>query len=197
MNDKSGSPSFPVRITLVSRNAEINGARFPVNRSKFLIGRHDDCDLRLKSRSVSRRHCQIAILEGQVLIRDLGSRNGTIVNASTCDAKRWRVLWHDDMLKIGKRIFRVSIRDAKTRRPITPDQQDGTQEGLSTRPATKSLGEAADLTTANKSVEELFRELDEMTAGFDFDSASDHESAIDVSDLPRSDDTTMDESMSA
>src|SRR5262245_19562407 len=52
--------------------------------TRCLIGRGDDCDLRLPPSyghaDVSRHHCLIEIEPETVRIRDLGSRNGTFVN---------------------------------------------------------------------------------------------------------------------
>ncbi|MFQ5994122.1 MAG: diguanylate cyclase domain-containing protein [Acidiferrobacterales bacterium] len=46
-----------------------------------LIGRGDDADLRLEGQSVSRKHAQVSVTsQGQVIIADLGSSNGTFVN---------------------------------------------------------------------------------------------------------------------
>jgi pSer/pThr/pTyr-binding forkhead associated (FHA) protein len=45
-----------------------------------LVGRNDDCDLRLDHKSVSKLHCIIVKSDGLLLIRDLGSTNGTRVN---------------------------------------------------------------------------------------------------------------------
>ena len=45
-----------------------------------LIGRGDDCDLQIDHKSVSKRHCVLVKTDGLVLIRDLGSTNGTRVN---------------------------------------------------------------------------------------------------------------------
>ena len=49
-------------------------------RPVLLIGRHPECDVRIDSPKVSRRHCCIATAYDRVLIRDLGSRNGVRVN---------------------------------------------------------------------------------------------------------------------
>jgi pSer/pThr/pTyr-binding forkhead associated (FHA) protein len=46
----------------------------------MVIGRNDDCDLRLEHKSVSKLHCIIVKADGLLLIRDLGSTNGTRVN---------------------------------------------------------------------------------------------------------------------
>lgn len=46
-----------------------------------IIGRHQDCNLVLKSeRGASRKHARITVQNGNVVIMDLGSLNGTLVN---------------------------------------------------------------------------------------------------------------------
>jgi len=48
------------------------------------VGRSEDCAIRLPHPLVSRRHAEVARDEdGRFLIRDLGSRNGTVVNGQT------------------------------------------------------------------------------------------------------------------
>ena len=44
------------------------------------VGRHDDCVIRIRSAQVSRRHCEIFEADGRLMVRDLGSSNGTYVN---------------------------------------------------------------------------------------------------------------------
>lgn len=45
-----------------------------------IIGRGNDCNLKIASSQVSRRHCRIVVTDSEVHIRDLGSANGTLVN---------------------------------------------------------------------------------------------------------------------
>lgn len=45
-----------------------------------VIGRGEGASLRLKEDSVSRRHCEVIDRDGTVVIRDLGSTNGTQVD---------------------------------------------------------------------------------------------------------------------
>ena len=45
-----------------------------------LVGRNEDCDLFIDHKSVSKQHCVLVKTEGLVLVRDLGSTNGTRVN---------------------------------------------------------------------------------------------------------------------
>lgn len=56
------------------------GTKIAVKKDEFLIGRSQKCHLCAGSSSVSRRHCAITRKDATVLIRDLGSRNGTVVN---------------------------------------------------------------------------------------------------------------------
>lgn len=59
-----------------------DGKIIPLTTKKFLIGREQDCHLRPGSDSVSRHHCAITVDDNTVLIRDMGSSNGTFVNDS-------------------------------------------------------------------------------------------------------------------
>lgn len=45
-----------------------------------LIGRSAECNLKIASNQVSRRHCRIIVAEGRVFVQDLDSANGTFVD---------------------------------------------------------------------------------------------------------------------
>ena len=52
-----------------------------VSRSaRLTIGTHPSADLRLTDPTISRFHCELTIVQERVMLRDLGSRNGTRVN---------------------------------------------------------------------------------------------------------------------
>jgi serine/threonine-protein kinase len=52
--------------------------------SRFVVGRAPDCNIRIPPETtyedISRHHCEFEIDPPTVLLRDLGSRNGTYVN---------------------------------------------------------------------------------------------------------------------
>ncbi len=50
------------------------------NHAVLVVGRGDDCDLRLSDPSVSRIHARITLIDGHVYLEDAGSRWGTLVN---------------------------------------------------------------------------------------------------------------------
>ncbi len=56
------------------------GTKVAIKKDEFLIGRSQKCHLCAGSSSVSRRHCAITRKDTTVSIKDLGSRNGTLVN---------------------------------------------------------------------------------------------------------------------
>ena len=68
-------------------------------------GRHDECQLRIKSSEVSRRHCQFFEKNGMLLVKDMGSSNGTLLNGKKIEGQR--VLEPGDELTIGPVKFRV------------------------------------------------------------------------------------------
>lgn len=84
------------------------GTLIPLNRSKFLIGREEDCQLRPNSDLVSRHHCVFSTDDFTVRIRDLGSTNGTFVNNHRITGQI--VLKQGDQIRIGKLAFEIQIR---------------------------------------------------------------------------------------
>jgi hypothetical protein len=102
----------------------------------ILIGRHEECDIQLESRKVSRRHCCIAQVESHLVVRDLESTNGIRINGAqvlegqlqdgdelTIGNLRYQVRWDDDPL--DAKPARPEIRPKKPRsRPPAPIPQD-------------------------------------------------------------------------
>src|SRR5260370_4458395 len=58
------------------------GPPIEIVKDLVIVGRKEDCDLRLEHKSVSKLHCVIVKTDGLLLLRDLGSTNGTRVNGS-------------------------------------------------------------------------------------------------------------------
>ena len=78
---------------------------------EYVIGRGDECHVRPNSTWVSRQHCLLRVKVEGVFLRDLGSRNGTLVNGARlleeCS------LNHGDELHIGPLVFRVLLEEAR------------------------------------------------------------------------------------
>jgi serine phosphatase RsbU (regulator of sigma subunit) len=79
----------------------------PLVGERAVIGRSAGVDIRLDHGMVSRQHAEIARDPmGQVVIRDLGSRNGTLVNGTPV---RERVLLSGDQVSVGPFTLRVKL----------------------------------------------------------------------------------------
>src|ERR1700730_11530477 len=79
-------------------------APIDIARDLTLVGRKEDCDFRLEHKSVSKLHCVIVKTDGLLLVRDLGSTNGTRVNGQRV---RRAALLPNDQLTIARFKFRV------------------------------------------------------------------------------------------
>ena len=74
---------------------------FPV-----VIGRGEECKVRVPLASVSRHHCELFIEDDELMVRDLRSSNGTFVNK---DRVAKRELVPGDLLAVGPVVFVVRI----------------------------------------------------------------------------------------
>ena len=72
-----------------------------------IVGRQDGCQLRISSTQVSRRHCQLFEQKGQLLVKDLGSANGTFVNGRKINEPQ--PLKAGDELAVGQVKFRIEV----------------------------------------------------------------------------------------
>jgi predicted component of type VI protein secretion system len=56
------------------------GLKIIVDKPILLLGRDPECDIQFDSRKISRRHCCVAQVGDQLVVRDLGSTNGIRIN---------------------------------------------------------------------------------------------------------------------
>ncbi|MGL6226499.1 MAG: FHA domain-containing protein [Thermoguttaceae bacterium] len=95
-------------LCLIVANGRKAGQVIPVKGKRFLIGRADDCHIRLHSETVSRYHCAIIAEEGEdIIVYDLGSKNGVHVNGQRIPPDHEQVLKDGDRLKVGILVFDV------------------------------------------------------------------------------------------
>ncbi|WP_367111377.1 FHA domain-containing protein [uncultured Psychrobacter sp.] len=87
------------------------------------IGRGNDNDVVLGSKSVSRNHAQLSVLNGKLHIKDLESSNGTFINDQRIEGSDAKLLNVDDTVSFASFAFQVAMPvESKTSR--SDDQVD-------------------------------------------------------------------------
>jgi pSer/pThr/pTyr-binding forkhead associated (FHA) protein len=97
------------------------GKPIELEKDLTVVGRKEDCDLRLDHKSVSKLHCVLVKSDGLLLLRDLGSTNSTRVNGQRV---RRAALLPNDQLTIANYKFRVQFTGDEP--PVQPN--DHTQQ---------------------------------------------------------------------
>ena len=100
-----------MKVQLIVVRGKPEGKVIPLTGPKFKIGRGETCHLRPNSEQVSREHAEFEIGSDTVQVRDLGSRNGTLVNGKALTTEAYK-LKDRDLVQVGPLTFAVSILDA-------------------------------------------------------------------------------------
>jgi predicted Zn finger-like uncharacterized protein len=93
------------RISLRVLEGNEAGTVFSVAKPRITIGR-SNADITITDRVVSRLHCALEISEDSVLLRDLGSTNGTIVGSQLIETA---ILTSGSTFRVGMHIFQLLI----------------------------------------------------------------------------------------
>ena len=97
--EPSGESSAPALACLTGDAPK----RFALTKKTVTVGRGPQCDLQILTHFVSREHARITVTGGNVVIEDLGSRNGVYVNAVRVERHS---LQQGDLITIGETQFR-------------------------------------------------------------------------------------------
>lgn len=95
-----------MNISLVMVSADGTVKDLPAMHLPITIGRGEDTKLRIPLAAVSRKHCELLLVDDELMVRDLGSSNGTFVNR---DRVKERELIPGDLLSVGPLVFVVKI----------------------------------------------------------------------------------------
>jgi len=145
-------PAFPKTMSSALFHLETpDGGILPVSGQRCLIGRSPDCDIRLSSPEVSRRHALILWNENDVWLMDAGSSGGTWLNDERIS--KASKLESGDLIGVG--LTSLRFRPASTSIGVA---RPGGLLAETTRP-----GDAEWLTTSDTAV--LWVTLDGVIAG--------------------------------
>src|ERR1700687_5276498 len=93
----------PMRVQIVPVDG---GEAIDIVKDLVLVGRKEDSDIQLDHKSISKQHCVIVKTDGLLLLRDLGSTNGTRVNGQRV---RRAALLPNDQVTIAHFKFRLHL----------------------------------------------------------------------------------------
>jgi hypothetical protein len=96
-------PTPPAPITSI--RLTMAGAEIALGLGDHVLGRAADCAVCVDDPLASRRHAAITVTEEGVTIRDLGSRNGVLVNGDDIDHDR--SLGEGDLITLGSQALTV------------------------------------------------------------------------------------------
>ncbi len=95
-----------MEVALVRVTAEGETQRVVLSKDRTVIGRQEGCQLRIPIAGVSRTHCEIAVSNGSIKVKDLGSSNGTFVNQEKITEQ---ALAAGDLLSVGGQVFLIQV----------------------------------------------------------------------------------------
>jgi pSer/pThr/pTyr-binding forkhead associated (FHA) protein len=93
-----------IKLLVIQGKPQGKCLQFRVGRD-YMFGRGAECHIRPNSEWVSRQHCMLRVTTEGTLIRDLGSRNGTLVNGVRLVGEQR--LQPGDQLQVGPIVFEV------------------------------------------------------------------------------------------
>ena len=110
---------------LIVKEGADAGMRFALRQGTTIIGREKGVDIVLVDKQCSRQHCQIISLQGQFMIEDLKSTNGTRVNGASVTTML--KLNPGDQIAVGETLFSFEIQKAEV---ITPYEKILKEQGV-------------------------------------------------------------------
>ena len=100
---------------------------FSMARDMTVVGRREDCDLRIPLGEVSRKHCRILRDGDSLKLEDLGSSNGTFLNGSRVQEA---LLSPGDTIQVGPVVFVLQIDGQPSDDELQPVQMESAAAGV-------------------------------------------------------------------
>ncbi|HEY0985563.1 MAG TPA: sigma 54-interacting transcriptional regulator [Kofleriaceae bacterium] len=125
--------SHPVRVVvrecrLTALDGDRDGAVFRFAAERVVIGADPKADLVIADPAMSKFHCEIRISDGAAVVRDLGSRNGTLVDRVPVIEAPLR---DGALLSLGRTQLRFDVGTRQVEIPLSPRERFGRLIGRS------------------------------------------------------------------
>ena len=96
-----------MEVTLLIETGPDKGRKITLPKQAVVLGKSAECDIKVPSTIVSRRHCRISVEKDFVVLRDLRSKNGTFLNDRKVEEDVF--LASGDKIRLGQVVFTVLI----------------------------------------------------------------------------------------
>jgi len=125
--------SHPARVVvrecrLTAIDGDRDGAPFLFAAERVVIGADPKADVVIADPAMSKFHCEIRIADGTAVVRDLGSRNGTMVDRVPVVEAPLR---DGAVLSLGRTQLRFSVGTRQVEIPLSPRERFGRLIGRS------------------------------------------------------------------
>lgn len=95
-----------MQVVLVMFKSDGSRRSFSLHKDTTVVGRREDCDVRIPLSEISRKHCRLLKQGDTLKVEDLGSSNGTHINGQRVQAAS---LSAGDTIQIGSVVFVVQL----------------------------------------------------------------------------------------
>lgn len=103
IDEAAGEPTSGSRAELTGLSSSVSGQSFALGATRLVVGRADNCDLRLEDSSVSSEHARLVRDSAGWRVVNLLSTNGTFVNDRKVSSS---ALANGDRIRFGRVEFR-------------------------------------------------------------------------------------------
>lgn len=103
-SEEPGEPDEKVRLTLGGMNSD--DVRIVEFSDKATLGRRSTNSVVISDNAVSGEHCRLTYSDGKVIVEDMGSTNGTILNGEKITVSEIK---NGDVLILGKTKYKISF----------------------------------------------------------------------------------------
>jgi pSer/pThr/pTyr-binding forkhead associated (FHA) protein len=150
-----------MKAQLIAINGGVQSCEINLEQP-VILGRGRKANIVLLHSLVSRRHCELLGIDGQLMVRDLGSMNGTLVNRRQISQPT--PLHTGDLLTVGPVTFRIEYLDTCATKSDTNDETGVTSQ---TEPCALTTGPES---TLNQRIDSL--QVPAAVKGTDVDGTS-------------------------
>ena len=114
-----------MQAVLVMFRSDGERRSFSVTRDMTVIGRREDCDLRIPLGEISRKHCRLVRDGDSLRLEDLGSSNGTYLNGQRVQEA---ILTAGDSIQVGPVVFVLQVDGQPAEDELTPITVESAQQ---------------------------------------------------------------------